>query len=93
MVNHQWMGGELRTMKFYGYEPDSEKLSALEEVSIDCTIDELQMLIDFFTYVQERHSFVKDKTEMCHSHLKDWCDHNDYKSDLIIVTRFLNNHS
>lgn len=93
MVDYKWMGGKLRTMKFYGYEPDSEKLLTLEEVSIDCTINELQNLIEFFTYVQERHFSVKDKTEMCHSHLKDWCKHNDCKSDLIIVTRFINTHS
>ena len=78
-------GKEIKKMKFFGYEKDSEKLMKLSEG----TLEELEDLIDFLKTVQEEHSKVAKKTDMCHSHFRDWSNKwNKEDSDFIVVTRF-----
>ena len=82
-------GKEIKKMKFFGYEKDSEKLMKLSEATFDVTLEELEDLIDFFKTVQEEHSKVAKKTDMCHSHFRDWSNKwNKEDSDFIVVTRF-----
>ena len=59
-------GKEIKKMKFFGYEKDSEKLMKLSEATFDGTLEELEDLIDFLKTVQEEHSKVAKKTDMCH---------------------------
>ena len=40
-------GKEIKKMKFFGYEKDSEKLMKLSEATFDGTLEELEDLIDF----------------------------------------------
>ena len=76
-------------MKFFGYEKDSEKLMKLSEATFDGTLEELEDLIDFLKTVQEEHSKVAKKTDMGHSHFRDWSNKwNKEDSDFIVVTRF-----
>ena len=49
-------GKEIKKMKFFGYEKDSEKLMKLSEATFDGTLEELEDLIDFLKSVQEEHS-------------------------------------
>ena len=46
-------GKEIKKMKFFGYEKDSEKLMKLSEATFDGTLEELEDLIDFLKTVQE----------------------------------------
>ena len=76
-------------MKFYGYEKDNERLMKLSEVTFDGTLEVLDYLIIFLKYVQEEHSKVVNKRDICHSHFRDWSDKwNKEDSDFIVVTRF-----
>ena len=82
-------GKEIKKMKFFGYEKDSEKLMKLSEATFDGTLEELEDLIDFLKTVQEEYSNVAKKTDMCHSHFRDWSNKwNKEDSDFIVVTRF-----
>ena len=82
-------GKEINRMKFFGYEKDSEKLIGLKEVTFDGNLEELEELINFLKDVQEEHIKVAQKTDMCHSHFRDWSsDWNTKDSDFIVVTRF-----
>lgn len=78
-------------MKIFGYQKDNDNLLDMEKVSIQCTIPELEKLIDFFTEVKKEHSKVANETTMCHSHLKDWnTTWRKGEPDLIVVTPFKN---
>ena len=86
-------GKEIKKMKFFGYEKDSEKLMKLSEATFDGILEELEDLIDFLKTVQEEHSKVAKKTDMCHSHFRDWSNKwNKEASDFIVVTRFCKNY-
>ena len=54
-------GKEIKKMKFFGYEKDSEQLMKLSEATFDGTLEELEDLIDFLKTVQEEHSKVAKK--------------------------------
>lgn len=76
-------------MKIFGYQKDNDTLLGLEEVSLQCTIDELEKVIKFLLEERKQHTKVYKKTDICHSHLRDWDD--DWKNgdpDLIVVTEF-----
>ena len=76
-------------MTFFGYEKGGEKLLKMEEVSLECTCEELEKLIEFLNKVKEEHTAVKNKTNICHSHFKDWKSKwNKEDTDFIVVTRF-----
>ena len=65
----------------------------LSEVTFDGTLEELEDLINFLKNVQEEHTKVVKKTDICHSHFRDWSDKwNKEDSDFIVVTRFWNNN-
>ena len=82
-----WKGN--KKMKFYGYEKDNERLMKLSEATFDGTLEELEDLINFLKNVQEEHTKVVKKTDICHSHFRDWSDKwNKEDSDFIVVTRF-----
>ena len=65
----------------------------LSEVTFDGTLEELEDLINFLKNVQEEHTKVVKKTDICHLHFRDWSDKwNKEDSDFIVVTRFWNNN-
>ena len=75
-------------IKIFGYEQDSEKLLKLEEMSIECSISELEEIIQFLQVVKTSHEKAIDETEMCTSHYRDWSTTWDRKSaDIIVVTK------
>lgn len=76
-------------MKVFGYQKNSEILLELEEMSLQCNIIELERVISFLSDVKDKHSNVKDNTNMCHSHFRDW-DQSWEKGnpDIIVVTKF-----
>ena len=79
-------------MMFFGYEKDSDRLLKLEEVSLQCNLDELEEVINFLKTVKIEHPSVMDKTDMCHSHFRDWkVGWNNCDPDFIIVSQFNKN--
>jgi len=75
-------------IKAFGYEKGSENLLALEEITIQCNIQELEDIIKFLKITKEEHEKAVDETEMCHSHFRDWCKKWTRKSsDIVIVTK------
>jgi len=80
------MEGKELIMKIYGYEMNGEELLELEETSIDCTLEESEKLIEFFSYVKKKH-YGKKSNSMCHTHLRDWdTTWKESTPDLIIVS-------
>lgn len=76
-------------MKVFGYQKESELLSELREVSFKCTIEELEKLIDFLEQAKVEHSRVEGKTDLCHSHLRDWDETWEKGNpDVIVVSTF-----
>lgn len=74
-------------MRVFGYKKNKKKLLELKEVTFQCTIEELDKIIEFFSEVKSQHSKVIGKTEMCHSHYQDWDDKWTSKNpDVIIAT-------
>jgi len=72
-------------MKVYGYENNSDNLLELNEVTLKCSIDELDLIIEFLNVVKKEHQLYA--TELCHSHFQDW--YKEWKSemtDIIVVT-------
>lgn len=75
-------------MKVYGYDIE-DNFHELREGSIECTVEELDKLCQFFLHVREQHKKAIGKTEMCHSHYRDWDkDWNGENSDVIVITVF-----
>ena len=76
-------------MKFLGYQKDDDKLIKLEEVSLQCSLSELDEVIEFLNNVKTEHATALGKTDMCHSHFRDWnSSWNREDSDFIIVTKY-----
>lgn len=76
-------------MKFFGYQKDDAKLLELEEVSLQCNPSELDEVIEFLNKVKIEHATALGKTNMCHSHFRDWkSSWNRGDVDFIIVTKF-----
>lgn len=76
-------------MKAYGYKKDDEELIELQEVSLQCSLEELDKIIEFLINVKKIHSSVSGETKLCHSHLRDWDkDWNNGEMDFIVVTNF-----
>lgn len=74
-------------MKIYGYKKDNEDLIELSEISIMSNISELKNLLNYLQDVIQEHSTVVREAELCHSHLRDWCERwKDGQPDIIIVT-------
>jgi hypothetical protein len=74
-------------MKVYGYINNSSDLLELQEVSFQSNIQELDKLINFLQVVKEQHSNEIGKTDMCHTHFRDWDDEwQTGTTDIIIVT-------
>ena len=83
------MGDERLIMQIYGYQKEVDTLLNLEEVSLQCTLEELDDIIAFLTKSREEHAKVIEETSMCHSHFRDW--NSAWKqgdSDLIVVTTY-----
>lgn len=77
-------------MKIFGYQKDNDTLLGLEEVSLQCTIEELEKVIKFLMEAWEQHTKVYGKTDNCHSHFRDWDDGwKNGDPDLIVVTKFM----
>ncbi len=74
-------------MQIYGYQKNGDVLINLEEVSLQCTLEELDDIINFLTKLRKEHADVLGKTNICHSHYKDWkMEWNQGDPDLIVVT-------
>lgn len=74
-------------MKFFGYKKGNDVLLQLVEVSLECTMSEMQDIIDFLNNAKKEHELIKGKTDMCHSHLRDFS--SKWKKgapDFIVVT-------
>ena len=78
-------------MKIFGYQNDNDELLKLQEVSLQCTIEELESIIDFLIETKKEHESVRGRTDICHSHLRDW-DKLWKKDDpdFIVVTNYKN---
>lgn len=78
-----------KIMNFYGYQKDDDKLLELEEISLQCNLSELHEIIEFLNKVKTEHTTALGKTDMCHSHFRDWnSSWNREEPDFIIVTKF-----
>ena len=76
-------------MKFFGYQKDDDKLLELKEVSLQCNLDELDEIIGFLDKVKTEHAMASGKTDLCHSHFRDWkSSRNREEPDFIVVTKF-----
>ncbi len=76
-------------MQIYGYEKDSEQLLKLSESCLECSLEELDKVIEFLQQVREEHGKIADKTAQPHSHYRDWDKAwTSESSDLIISTVF-----
>jgi len=74
-------------MKAFGYQKDSEELIELQEVSFQTDIEGLDKLIKFLQKVKEQHIKVIGKSEICHTHFRDWdVDWKADSTDIIVVT-------
>ena len=74
-------------MLAYGYEWDSEGQlpETLREVSLDCSREELDQLIEFLQSVREEAEGVK-LDSLSHWHFRDWSDSwTKNHSDFIIL--------
>ena len=73
-------------MKVVGYTLKGRFISFLKEVSICCSVDELDDIVDFLLEVQKQHRQYPH--DLCHSHYRDfnpkWTQDS---SDIIIMTR------
>ncbi len=72
-------------MNLFGYKKGKMKIEELENVTLECSRDELLKVIEFLQYsarLLEIHGEA-----FGHEHFKDWCRKNDHKSqcDLIVV--------
>jgi hypothetical protein len=59
-------------MKAFGYQNEGEELVELREVSFLCDIEEIEKIMKFLQEVKAQHSAVINKTDLCHSHFRDW---------------------
>ena len=76
-------------MQVYGYKKNSDDFVELQEASLECNIEELEKVISFLQHVKEQHSKVKGKSEICHSHYRDWDKTwNTELVDIIVITNF-----
>ena len=76
-------------MKIFGYQKDSDKLLNLNEMTIQCDVNELDRMIIFLNEVKTKHSAIYGKTDMCHSHLRDMdLQWKNGDPDIIVVTKF-----
>ena len=76
-------------MNIYGYSKKGKKLKKLREVTFECSISELERIIDFLVSVNAEHKAVAGETEYCHSHYRDWEKKWIQGSpDIIVVTKF-----
>lgn len=74
-------------MKVFGYQKDTENLIELQEVSILSNIKELDRIIEFLKDIKEKHNNLVGKTELCHSHYRDWdAEWKIGTPDIIVVT-------
>ena len=74
-------------MQIYGYQKDADTLINLEEVSLHCTLEELDDIIGFLSKSRKEHAEGAEKTGMCHSHLRDWKQGwKQGEPDLIVIT-------
>lgn len=74
-------------MKIFGYEKDSESLLSLEEMSILCTIQEIDMLIEFLKYSKQELKSVEESGGTGHCHFRDYSkEWEKGNPDFIIVT-------
>ena len=76
-------------MQIYGYQKKVDTLINLKEVSLQCTLEELDDIISFLIKSSEEHADVIGKASMCHSHFRDW--NSTWKQgnpDIIVVTTY-----
>lgn len=73
-------------MKAVGYTLKGRFIPFLKELSICCSVDELNDIVDFLLEVQKHHAQYPN--DLCHSHYRDfnpkWTEDS---SDIIIMTR------
>lgn len=72
-------------MNLFGYQKRKTKIVELENVTLECTRDELLKVIEFFQYSAQLLEVHGEA--FGHEHFKDWCRKNDhnFQCDLIIV--------
>jgi Cys-tRNA synthase (O-phospho-L-seryl-tRNA:Cys-tRNA synthase) len=62
-------------MKIFGYsinDPEKNKLLTMQEICLELGIDEMDELIEYLTYVRNRHASLKHVAHMPHTHYSDW---------------------
>lgn len=73
-------------MKVYGYKKGSEELIELSEVSLLCTMSELEKMAGFVNNVKKEQDLL-GTSDYFHAHYRDWDrEWEKGSSDLIIVT-------
>lgn len=78
-------------MKAYGYKKGGEKVLDLREVTILCSLREIDSLIQFLEKTKQEFNTVDKSTYdgICHNHYRDYNKEWTKKSsDLIIYTDF-----
>lgn len=77
-------------MRLYGTKGRyARKDVTLKEITINCKEDELDKIINFLLDVKKYHSELKEKTPVCHTHLRDWDKTwRIGRPDIIIYTKF-----
>ncbi len=86
MVDKKWLEDKGIVMKIYGYQRNHDELLDMQEVSFQCSLEEIEKIIQFLNKVRDEHGKVKDRTKICHSHLRDYDADWEKDTDLIIVT-------
>jgi len=69
-------------MNIYGYKKESDELLELSEISLECSIEELDSIIDFLKYAKDLK--IKNKDKYGHEHFKDWAK-EEKLVDIIIL--------
>lgn len=60
-------------MKFIGNKSRySKKDINLKEITINCSVKELDKIIEFLKFCKKNHGGVDDEFNVCHTHLQDW---------------------
>lgn len=76
-------------MRIFGYEEGKDILLRMDEVSFECNLNELKRLICFLQDTYDEHYSARLKTDICHSHLRDWDKMwNTGEPDVVVVTKF-----
>ena len=69
-------------MNIYGYKKESDEIVELSEISLKCSVEELDSIIDFFKYAKDLK--IKNQDYYGHEHFQDWAK-EEKLVDIIIL--------